>query len=119
MPGRMPLTVTGPDAQGVVTVRQAPPGGSYTIPETGTTLSGMAAMDEHLTARQGHPNAGAWEIAASVGFKRADWDCRVHAATRFSSTETDFTVEETLEAFEHDVSRFRRSKTTIIPRDMI
>ncbi len=118
-PGRMPLTVTGPDAQGTITVRQQPPSGSYTIPETGTTLVGMAAMDERLTIRQGHPNAGAWDIAASGGFKRGDWDCLVHASSRFSSTATEFTVEETLEAFEHGKSVFKRSKTSIIPRDLI
>jgi hypothetical protein len=118
-PGRMPLTVTGPDAQGKITVRQQPPSGSYTIPETGTTLVGMAAMDETLTVQQGHPNAGVWEIAATGGFKRGDWDCRVHASSRFSSTATAFTVAETLEAFEHDKSVFKRSKTSVIPRDLI
>jgi putative CocE/NonD family hydrolase len=118
-PGRMPLTVTGPDAQGKITVRQQPPSGSYTIPETGTTLVGMAAMDETLTVQRGHPNAGVWEIAATGGFKRGDWDCRVHASSRFSSTATEFTVEETLEAFEHGASVFKRSKTTAIPRDLL
>jgi putative CocE/NonD family hydrolase len=118
-PGRAPLTVTGPDAKGMITVQQKPTGGSYTIPDTGTTLVGLAAMDEHLTVQEGNPNAGVWDIASSVGFRRGDWDCLVHASSRFSSTSTSFTVEESLEAFEHGVSVFKKIRTAVIPRDLI
>jgi putative CocE/NonD family hydrolase len=118
-PGRAPLTVTGPDANGTITVQQKPPAGSYTIPDTGTTLVGLAAMDEHLTVQEGNPNAGVWTIASSIGFQRGDWDCRVHASCRFSSTSTSFTVDESLEAFEHERQVFKRRRTTVIPRDLI
>jgi putative CocE/NonD family hydrolase len=118
-PGRMPLSVKGPDARGMITIRQEPPSGGYVIPDTGTKLVGRAAMDETLTVQEGHPNAGVWEIASEGGFERGDWVCAVRASSRFSSTPTHFTVEETLEAFEHGKSIFRRSKTNRIARDLI
>jgi hypothetical protein len=43
----------------------------------------------------------------------------VHASSRFSSTSTSFTVEESLEAFEHGVSVFKKIRTAVIPRDLI
>jgi putative CocE/NonD family hydrolase len=118
-PGRMPLVVQGPNAEGVITIRQSPPSGSFTLPDTGTTLLGMAALDEVLTVREGHPNAGLWQLASEGGFKRGDWDCRVHATCRFTSTETSFVVEEGLEAFEHKRSVFKRAKTSVIPRSLV
>jgi len=118
-PGRMPLTVQGPNAQGMISIRQEPPSGSFTLPETGTKLVGMAALDETLTAQEGHPNAGVWQLASEGGFQRGGWDCRVHATCRFTSTEVSFVVEESLEAFEHGRSVFKRSKTSTIPRRLI
>ncbi len=117
-PGRTPLTVSGPDAHGVITVRQAPPTGGYTLPDTGTKIIGMAGLDETLSAKQGDPNGGAWAMAAVSGFQRGDWDCSVHASCRFTSTPASFVVEETLEAFEHGASVFKRSKTSVIDRDL-
>jgi putative CocE/NonD family hydrolase len=118
-PGRAPLTVQGPDSTGTITIRQDPPHFSFTIPDTGTKLVNIGGMNEVLTAQEGHPNAGAWHLEAGSGFQRGDWNTRVHVTTSFTSTPTDFTVEERLEAFEDEKSVFRRSRKTIIARNLI
>jgi hypothetical protein len=116
---RAPLQEAGPDADGRYEIRQVPPAYSYTLPDTGTTLSGALGQKETLTIVQGDNNSCIWEGERSGGFKRGEWDCTVFSSFRLTSTRQAFFIEETVRALEGDKVVFERANKATVERDLM
>ena len=113
------LKQIGPDADGWYDLHQDPEPASYTIPDTGTTLTGGYGLKERLRIRQGDNSSCSWEGEHTGGFKRGDWDCTVHVSFKLTSTVDTFVIDETVRAFEGDRVIFERVSRSPITRDLM
>jgi uncharacterized protein len=113
------LKVTGPDENGWYDIRQDPPPVSFTVQDTGTTITGGFGRKETLRIKQGDNSSCLWEGEHTGGFKRGDWDCTVYIAFKLTSTPEEFLIEETLKASEGDKVVFERAHKGSIKRDLM
>jgi uncharacterized protein len=118
-PRRAPLKEVGPDSDGRYEIIQDPPPYSYTIADTGTTLTGTLGQKESLSVKQGDNNSCVWQGERIGGFKRGDWNCSVFSSFRLTSTPSAFFVEETVRALDGDKILFERENKTTVERDLM
>jgi hypothetical protein len=118
-PGRTPVEIKGPDAQGWYEVVSNPEHFAYPLPETGTTLSGAMGIAERLRIRAGDNSSCEWRGERDGGFKREDWNCSVYSAFRLTSTAEFFEIEETVRAREGDAVVFERIHRGRVKRDLV
>jgi uncharacterized protein len=118
-PRRAPLKEVGPDSDGRYEIIQDPPPYSYTIADTGTTLTGTLGQKESLSVKQGDNNSCVWQGERIGGFKRGDWNCSVFSSFRLTSTPTAFFIEETVRALDGDKLFFERENKATVDRDLM
>jgi putative CocE/NonD family hydrolase len=118
-PRGAPQGGASPDANGWYEIRQDAPPFAFTVPDTGTTISGALALKERLRIRQGDNNSCTWEGERTSGLKRGDWNCTVFTSFRISSTPKNFFIEETLRALDGEKLIFERVNKSTVPRDLM
>jgi hypothetical protein len=113
------LKESEPDADGWYDLHQNPQPSSYTVSDTGTTITGGTSLSERLRIKIGDNNSCIWEGERTSGLKRGDWDCTVHVAFRITSTADTFLVEESVRALEGGKTVFERAGNNPIKRDLM
>jgi len=116
--GRHPeITVSGPDAQGHLSIKRVAPARTFLVKDIGTTLSGH--WNETLDIREGDPNSCIWTQQVASGWKRGDWDCTILTDCEISSTVDEFHLKESVRAKKGGKLIFEREKVSVIKRDLI
>ena len=113
------LKVTGPDEKGWYDIQQDVPPVSFTIQDTGTTITGAFGRKETLRIKRGDNSSCVWKGEHTIGFKRGGWDCTIYAAFKLTSTPEEFFIEEMLQASESDKVVFERGHKGSIQRDLV
>jgi putative CocE/NonD family hydrolase len=111
------ITHSGPNADGVVTIRKELPQPARTIPDIGTTVSGESVWDRSI--REGDPNSSVWSVEWTHEFKREAWDVKTRSTVELTSTATHFRVRESVRAWEDDKQVYERTWDQRIKRDMM
>ena len=75
------------------------------------------SLTREYRIKDNDPLSAAFRITQSFRIERGDWSIRVDTQVRMTSTEKDFIIEASLDAFEGDARLHSREWRDVIPRD--
>lgn len=111
------VEITGPDAEGRVTIRKRLRSPPETFPEIGTTVT--ESSDRTVSIREGDPNSSVWQVESWTRIQRGDWDTTVRSRFELTSTPEEFRLQESIAATAGEAPVFERSWDHRIPRDAL
>jgi predicted acyl esterase len=113
--GEPDLSITGPDASGVVRVHGAWPPSASVIAGVGTERSG-AGPDMDLAYTPADPSSCVWRVSESGRFRRGDWDAETRVSIEMTANATTYVIKEELTALKDGAPWFHRTRTESIAR---
>lgn len=111
------MTITGPDAEGRVTIEKNTPPVPRTLDDIRTTVTGTSR--KHSSIRQGDPNTAVWRMESTSARTRGAWNTRIETAFELTSTAEEFHVKESVRALEGDTVVHARQWENRIRRDLM
>jgi hypothetical protein len=110
-------TITGPDAEGRVTIEKNAPPAPRTLDDIRTTVT--ASSRKHASIREGDPNTAVWRMESTSARTRGAWNTRIETAFELTSTAEEFHVKESVRALEGDTVVHARQWENRIRRDLM
>ena len=111
------IVQTGPDSNGLVSIRKEIPESTRTLEDIGTTLSGASVWTRSI--REGDPNSSVWTVEWTRQMKRGSWNTKTRSTIELVSTPAEFRIQESITAWEDEKQVFARASDKRIKRDLM